>query len=413
MTTTDPAAPAPTTATSRAIAWARRNLFKNATDTIVTLVFAPVLLFALWRAARYVFITGRWTIVRENLKLFVVGSYPADDVWYVAMGLIVFATLAGLIAGTVHARAAASAEDQRTPTLAQRVRDLVGRLWAGLVAVILMLALTKTVTPWLVALAALAAGVLARIIGARLGPRALVPALVTTVVVSGVMVWVLTIPVGWDEWGGLMLTMFLAVVSIGLCFPIGVVAALGRRSKLPIIRAISTGYIEVFRGVPLYVLLLMANVALGFFLPPSWPLPSTVVRAMVVFTLFTSAYVAEIVRGGLQSLPRGQTEAGQALGMSPPRVTFFIVLPQALRNVIPALVGQFISLFKDTVLAGAAMGLLDILSVAEAITQQGQFRGQQLIAETLAFVALVFWAGSYTMSNESQRLEKKLGVGER
>jgi general L-amino acid transport system permease protein len=132
-----------------------------------------------------------------------------------------------------------------------------------------------------------------------------------------------------------------------------------------------------------------------------------------VFTIFTAAYVAEIVRGGLQSLPRGQEEAGRALGLSPTRITFLIVLPQALRNVIPAQVGQFISLFKDTVLVGAAMGLFEVLRVAQAVTTQGDFQGQNLLPETFGFVGLLFWVGSYTMSRESQRLEHKLGVGER
>ena len=175
------------------------------------------------------------------------------------------------------------------------------------------------------------------------------------------MIFMLTRPVGWDEWGGLMLNLFLAVISLALCFPLGVLLALGRRSKLPLVRWMSVVYIELFRGVPLYVLLLMAGIALGFFVPQSIT-PGFVARAIIVFTLFTAAYVAEIVRGGLQSLPSGQAEAARALGLSPTRVTFFIVLPQALRNVIPALVGQFISLFKDTTLAGAALGLLELLS---------------------------------------------------
>jgi general L-amino acid transport system permease protein len=119
------------------------------------------------------------------------------------------------------------------------------------------------------------------------------------------------------------------------------------------------------------------------------------------------------VRGGLQSLPKGQTEAAQALGLSPVRTTSLIVLPQALRNVIPALVGQFISLFKDTTLAAAAMGLLDLYNVSGAATSQNAFQGQNLTAETLAFVMLLFWVGCITMSRESQRLEAKLGVGTR
>ena len=135
------------------------------------------------------------------------------------------------------------------------------------------------------------------------------------------------------------------------------------------------------------------------------------VRAIVVFTLFTGAYVAEIVRGGLQSLPRGQEEAARALGLRPVATTFLVVLPQALRNVIPAQVGQFISLFKDTTLAGAAMGVFEVLQVSDATRSQDAFAGQGLLPEALAFVALLFWVGCYTMSRESQRLETRLGVG--
>ena len=135
-----------------------------------------------------------------------------------------------------------------------------------------------------------------------------------------------------------------------------------------------TAYIEVFRGSPLFVLLLLANNALEFFVPSSMA-PGVVVRAIVVFTLFTAAYLAEIVRGGLQSVPPGQEEAAKALGLSPVRTTMFlIVLPQALRNVIPAQIGQFISLFKDVALAGAAMGVFDLLDVLDDHHQAARVR---------------------------------------
>jgi general L-amino acid transport system permease protein len=227
----------------------------------------------------------------------------------------------------------------------------------------------------------------------------------------GLYLYVVT-AVGFGEWGGFLLNLFLAACSIVLCYPLGVLLALGRRSGLPLVRVVCTAYIELVRGAPLFVLLLFANVALGFFVPDGFA-PSSPTRAIVVFTLFTAAYMAEIVRGGLQSVPRGQLEAARSLGLSPPRQTFLIVLPQALRNVIPAQIGQIISLFKDTALAGFAMGLFELLTVSEAITQQDQFRGQGLIGETLAFGALLFWTVSYTMSRESQRLERRLGVGTR
>ena len=198
-----------------------------------------------------------------------------------------------------------------------------------------------------------------------------------------------------------------------MCFPLGILLALGRRSKLPVIKGLSVLYIEVIRGVPLYVLLLLSYVALGLFWPAGSANPGLITRAIVVFTIFTAAYVAEIVRGGLQSLPKGQTEASLALGMSQTRTTAFIVMPQALRNVIPALVGQFISLFKDTTLAAAAMSLLDLLSASDAATSQPAFQGQNLSAETIAFGMLLFWVGCITMSRESQRLERRLGVGTR
>ena len=152
--------------------------------------------------------------------------------------------------------------------------------------------------------------------------------------------------------------------------------------------------------------------ALEFFIP-SEVAPGSVFRAVTVFTLFTAAYLAEIVRGGLQSIPKGQIEAGKALGLSTVKITFLITLPQALRNVIPAQIGQFISLFKDTTLAGAALSIVELLKISEAITKQDDFLGQGYIYEALAFVSLLFWVGSYVMSRESQRLEKRLGVGQR
>ena len=164
-------------------------------------------------------------------------------------------------------------------------------------------------------------------------------------------------------------------------------------------------YIELFRGVPLITILFMAFFMIGFFLPEGVEPPSLVTRAIIGFVLFTSAYVAEIVRGGLQSVPAGQIEAAQALGLSPFRTTRRIVLPQALRAVIPALVGQFISLYKDTSLV-FIIGLTELLAVAQNITKQPDFLAQGLYVETLVFVSFVYWTGSYWMSRESQRLER-------
>lgn len=400
-------APAP------AAVWLRRNLFRSRVDGVVTVVSAVALGWLLFRAVRFVLVTGRWEVIEVNLRLLMVGRFPDIHLPRVSISLAVAALVGGLVAGVVHRRqVAAGTSAVAHLSVRARIADLVERFWPVLLGAGLLLALSATTGPWITVAGAAAGGVAGRLVGARLPWLAHPVVVVAAVVTPFVLVAYLADAVGWDEWGGLMLNVFLAIASIILCFPLGVLAALGRRSVLPAVRWISTAYIELLRGAPLFVLLLMANSALGFFVP-SGAAPGRVVRAIVVFTLFTGAYMAEIVRGGLQSLPKGQAEAARALGLSPTKVTFFIVLPQALRNVIPAQVGQLISLFKDTTLAGFAMGLFELGNISGSITSQGPFRGQQLLPEVVAFVALLFWIGSYTMARESQRLERKLGVGER
>jgi general L-amino acid transport system permease protein len=393
--------------------WIRRNLARNGLDAGVSAVTLVAVGYVLYRAARFVLVTGRWEVVRVNLKLLLVGRYPVDELERVSVSIVVLTFLAATIAGMVHRRqvVAGTATLPDAPPAA-RIRAVIVRLWPVLAGMTILLALCASPGPWVTAAALVAAAVVGRVVGAWL-PRAAHPVAIAVALAAPVaLVAYLADAAPWDEWGGLMLNVLIAVVAIGLCFPLGVLAALGRRSDLPAISWLSTAYIEVLRGAPLFVLLLMANVALQFFIPADVA-PGTVVRAIVVFTLFTGAYMAEIVRGGLQSLPPGQEEAAKALGLSPLSTTFRVVLPQALRNVIPAQVGQLISLFKDTTLAGAAMGLFDLAQISSAITSQAEFRGQRLLPETVAFAALLFWIGSYTMSRESQRVEAKLGVGER
>ncbi len=456
--------------------WVRRNLFRSRVDGVVTIVAGAIAGYVIYRLARFVFVTGRWDIVRSNLKLFMVGRYPDDDLWRIGVVLAGFALYGGLVAGFIARRRVMTGRvDPDAPTRGpvRTALALLGRLWPLVVGVGLLLLLASSPGPWILVGATLLAALVGRMLGPRLPRRA--PLALVVVGLAGFIaaIWFLAQPWGWDGWGGLMLNVFLAVAGITLCFPLGVLLAvgraagreggnrfngflaavvlgvlplivyavvginavtswttvvvlvmaaalaaagwrLGRASGLPLVRALSIGYIEAFRGVPLFVLLLLSYLALGFFLP-TWydDPPGLVVRSIVAITLFTAAYVAEIVRGGLQSLPKGQTEAAQALGLSPVKTLGLVVLPQALRNVIPALVGQFISLFKDTTLAAAAMSLLDLLNVAKAVPSQPAFQGQGLTAETLSFVMFVFWVGCITMSRESQRLERKLGVGTR
>ncbi len=203
------------------------------------------------------------------------------------------------------------------------------------------------------------------------------------------------------RWGGLMLTVMLTVVSIIASFPLGVLLALGRRSSLPVISTASTLYIEFVRGVPLITVLFMAQLLVPLVNPRLAEVDS-VFRAMVGITLFSAAYLAENVRGGLQAIPPGQEEAAKALGLGSWQVTLFVTLPQALRLVIPALVGQFISLFKDTSLV-AIVGLIDLTGIAQATVAQTEFLG--LRREVYLFIALIYFGFSYVMAAVSRRLE--------
>jgi general L-amino acid transport system permease protein len=201
----------------------------------------------------------------------------------------------------------------------------------------------------------------------------------------------------------------LTIVGIVFSFPIGVLLALGRRSNLPVVRWFSIGYIELVRGVPLISILFMAQLMLPLFLPANMTV-DRVLRAMVGITLFSAAYLAENVRGGLQAIPKGQFEAAFALGLGSAQTMIFIILPQALRLIIPILVGQFISLFKDTSLV-SIVGLLDLVGIGKTVLAQPEFLGLQ--REVYAFISLLYWVLSYAMSYMSQRLEVSLGVGER
>ena len=397
--------------------WLRRNLFRSPVDAVLTILFGALSVWLLYKTFSFVFVTGRWEIIRVNLRLLMIGRFPEAHELRLVVTVIALAGWGGLLAGLVRGRQIRSGRVADDRFTVARVLDIVARLWIPGMLVLLLLLLAGTSGPWIMTGLAIVAAVVGRAVGPFIGRRRFGPAGSAVLFVAlgavpvGLYFYVVT-AVGFDDWGGFMLNLFLAICSIVLCFPLGVLLALGRRSNLPLVRLVATAYIELVRGAPLFVLLLLANVALGFFVPDSLA-PATSTRAIVVFTLFTAAYMAEIIRGGLQSVPRGQVEAAKAVGLSPVRQTGYIVLPQALRNVIPAQIGQLISLFKDTTLAGIAMGLFELLNVASAIPAQEQFRGQGLIGETITFAALMFWTVSYTMSRESQRLEKRLGVGDR
>jgi general L-amino acid transport system permease protein len=210
-----------------------------------------------------------------------------------------------------------------------------------------------------------------------------------------------------DQWGGFMLTLVIALIGIVLSLPIGIVLALGRRSHLPVIHLLCVIFIEFVRGVPLITVLFMANLMVPLFLPPDMDV-NVLLRVLVGTTAFVSAYMAEVVRGGLQAIPKGQFEGAMALGLGYWQMMRLIVLPQALRISIPSIVNTFIGFFKDTTLV-AMVGLYDFLNMVRAGFKDANWVGVELSG--YAFCAIVYWVCCFSMSRYSMHLERKLHTG--
>ena len=207
-------------------------------------------------------------------------------------------------------------------------------------------------------------------------------------------------------WGGLSLTFIISAFAILFCFPIGVFLALGRRSSLPAIKYISVGFIELWRGVPLITVLFMSAVMFPMFLPDGTFIDK-LIRVLIAITLFEAAYMAEVVRGGLQALPKGQYEAAKSLGMGYWKINVFIILPQALKLVIPGIANTFLALVKDTPLI-FVVGLLELAGMIGLAKTNPKWLGMAM--EGYVFAGLVFWVICYAMSRYSQNLEKKLST---
>ena len=210
-----------------------------------------------------------------------------------------------------------------------------------------------------------------------------------------------------SRWGGLMLTLVIAAVGISGALPLGIMLALGRRSDMPAIRVLCVTFIEFWRGVPLITVLFMSSVMLPLFLPEGMNFDK-LIRALIGVILFQSAYVAEVVRGGLQAIPKGQYEAAAAMGLGYWRMMGLVILPQALKLVIPGIVNTFIALFKDTSLV-IIIGLFDLLNSIKQATTDPAWLG--MATEGYVFAALVFWIFCFGMSRYSMRIERKLDTG--
>lgn len=351
----------PPPATVGAIGWMRKNLFSSPLNSILTLLAAYVALSVALPIISWAFINADWrgdsreacdsggacwVFIRVRFGQFIYGFYPEAERWRVnAAFLLIIATAAPLFI-----------ESFRPKTL------VTVFLFTG------------------------------------------IPAIVFALFYGGIGGLLL---VETHQWGGLMLTLILAAVGITAALPIGILLALGRRSDMVVIRTLCVTFIEFWRGVPLITVLFMASVMLPLFLPEGVSIDK-LLRALIGIVLFQSAYMAEVVRGGLNAIPRGQTEAAQSLGLGYWRMMGLIVLPQALKLVIPGIVNTFIALFKDTTLV-LIIGLFDLLAIIQAAFSDARWLGYS--HEGYVFAALCFWIFCFSMSRFSQRLERKLATG--
>ena len=269
---------------------------------------------------------------------------------------------------------------------------------------------------YVLALIALVAGIAAILVGA--GPRGALGLLPVGIAIGVVVLLFLILRTDFDLpwvetplWGGLLITLVVAIVGIVGSMPLGVLLALGRRSKLPVVRFVSIAFIEFVRGVPLITVLFMASVMLPLFLPPGVNFDK-LLRALIGVTLFSAAYMAEVVRGGLQAIPRGQYEAASALGMGYWASMRLIILPQALKIVIPGIVNSFISLFKDTSLV-LIIGIFDLLGIVQVNFTDPNWASPNIPATGYVFAAVVFWLFCFSMSRYSIYTERRLDTGYR
>ena len=377
--------------------WIKLNLFSGPFNSILTLIAGFMAIFLGFQIGRFVFVTADWTVIKVNWRLFMIGRFPLEEAWRAWFCLYLTVCLIGVSMG--------SSRFSFDPNPRARIRR--GAL--GVLASVGLLYVTTTTLVHLLIVGVVAVFALTYVSGRRL----VVPRRTLLIAWLGWFVTVIVVLRGFggvppNEWGGFMLNLLLAVIAIVLSFPVGVLLAIGRRSTFPVIRTFCVGVIEFIRGVPLFTLLLFGEFVLQFLLPPGMRLPR-IIRALFMITIFSAAYVAEIVRGGLQSVPTGQFEAAKALGLSTTRTMGLIALPQALRSTIPAMIGQFISLFKDTSLV-AGISFLELVYAAR-LAPRLEFSG--LTKETLLIAGLLFWIVGFSMGRWSQRLEKRLGVGER
>ncbi|MEQ8818066.1 MAG: amino acid ABC transporter permease [Thalassobaculum sp.] len=419
------------------VGWLRKNLFGGPFDSILTIVGGSLIAYfaytlylygianAVWSAGSYrecLDITrgngACWAGVSVWMNNYFYGRYPDVEQWRVNLaGVILAVWLAPFWFPKVKAKIATGISAVLTyPFLAAAM--LLGGEVGWFLQIMVGIALTAFAAVWLNVAASYAGygslrAALMRLSGfenkdERLQKYVLIGAFVVGFVLALLFqaTWDLA-PVPTVNWGGLFLTLVISGIAISSALPTGVILALGRRSKMPVIRVFCTAFIELFRSVPLITILFMAVTMMPLFLPVEVNLDKLVL-VIIAVCIFAAAYMAEIVRGGLQAINKGQYEAAQAMGLNYWKMMTLIIMPQALKLMIPNIVGNFIGLLKDTTLV-SIIGLYDILLMAKASGQDTKWLGMH--TEPFLFTAAVFFVICFCMSKYSQHLERTIGGG--
>lgn len=386
------------------ILWIRNNLFNTWYNSLLTILMLIFGYFAVTSLFNWIFNVADWRPVTNFPILYLVGQFPRDQLWRVGLSSAIVSLLFGVSWGV-------------WGNLVRPFAISVGAFFAILAFLPVDSEILSTPTRAILFLNLLFVfgGFAIRRFEAIRGRHVAVAwivaaALITLVVLPGSRGSSFLPEISTTLWGGLLITLLLAAGGITLSIPIAILLALGRRSSLPVVKGFCVVFIETIRGVPLITILFMFSVIIQLFLPEESRI-DRLVRALIGMTLFSSAYTAENIRGGLQAVALGQIEAAKAVGMNNVQITGLIVLPQAIRAVIPAIVGQFISLFKDTTLV-LILGLNELLGIGKAIiNSEPEFI--RLQAEVYIFIAVLYWIFSSILSYSSRQLEAALGVGER
>ncbi|MGR3620689.1 amino acid ABC transporter permease [Pseudophaeobacter sp.] len=420
---------APPPSSVGAIGWARANLFSSTVNTALTLAAVALIYYVLaklvpwawsptWNATSLKncreilaelgreghFSGACWGVIRDRWVQLFMGFYPAEEYW---RPIAAFILLGVALLPILYSDKVPSKMIWFTGLYPFLMPLLLwgGSIWTPIMVLagfVLAYVVYRTLTERMSELIGLIAAVVAAVLWWLLAVSPLSGALADLIPLG-------LEPVDSRKFGGMMLSLTIGVVSIGFSLPIGIVLALGRQSDLLIVKALCVGFIEFIRGVPLITLLFVASTLLNIFMPPGTNF-DIIMRVIIMATLFASAYMAEVIRGGLAALPKGQYEGADSLGLDYWQAQRLIIMPQALKISIPGIVSTFIGLFKDTTLV-SVIGLLDPLGLSNAIRADANWNG--VVWELYGFIALMFFVFCFSMSRYSMYLERKLQTGHR